>query len=253
MAIDTWNGTTGAGTNTQRTNSIKIDNVDPSAETYTLTEGSVSAQADDYVFFEDSHGTNVDAVPMGLVGIVDGPDSNNSNTYDYCEDLQNGDASAYPCWRAQVLTATSDRYLTSELLEDAARKIEQNSHRERTVDSSYVLYSAGAVRHRFRKDESRDVDWVNKTEVIAGVKTVKQMVNDSMVPWVVDECAGAKSVMLIKPSDLAYKALPMEVMDEEMFKRLENYDTYRMQVKQYAQLGAIRRDGCAVIRDLLET
>ncbi|MFH1107935.1 MAG: hypothetical protein V1790_01870 [Planctomycetota bacterium] len=252
MVIDSYNGTTGKGTNTQGINTVTIDSVDPSAESFTVTEGSATGAASEYVFFDESSGSQVDAVPMGLVGIVDGPDSNNSSAYDYYEDLQGGDASAYKSWQAQTLTATSARYLTGELLEDAARKIAQNS-RDRSVDSSYVLYSAGAVRHRFRKDESRDVDWVNKTRVTAGVKTVDQMVNDSMVSWVVDECCGALCVMLIKPSDLAYKSLPMEVMDEEMFVRLENLDTYRMQLKQYSQIGCIRRDSHAVIRDLLET
>ena len=202
------------------------------------------------MFFEDSSGTGVDAVPMGLAAVVDG--LNHSSAYAYYEDLQGGDASANPSWRAQVLSAAADRYLTGELLEDAARKIAQNT-RARSVDSSYVLYSAGAVRHRFRKDESRDVDWVNKTSVVAGVKTVKQMVNDAMVDWAVSETCPAQAVFLLKPSDLAYKSTSLEVMDDEMFVRLENKDTYRVQIKQYSQVGCIRRDPHAVIRDLNET
>jgi hypothetical protein len=179
--------------------------------------------------------------------------SSDGSTYQVMEDLQGGDASTYPQWRAQVYdNGGTARYLDSDLLEDAALAIALQSNQE--VDDRYFLYSNQHVRLRFRKDESAAHEWVNRTAITPGAKKIAAVqVGEVLLRWKVDKMCGAESIYMLDPRTLVLKSTNMQVMDPEGYDRVANKDVQRMQVKQYAQFGATRRCTHAVIRDLNET
>lgn len=257
--VDSYNGTTGYGTNTigmdaggyvQATDDdiVTID----TRTTFTCSQSVATSEASDYIMWPDGSGSLVDAHPMGLAAIVDGKDSQGS--YAVLEDLQGGSASANPQWRSYVSDANgTKRYLDDELLEDVALGIDNNASDRKVEDgSSHMILSNPEIFLRYRKDSSRDHQWVNKTKIVAGVKVIDVMVNGTILEWVTDKMVGGYCLFILCTKDLMFKAVPLEVMDPAGWLRLTNKDTMRIQVKQYSQMMAKRRDGHAIVRDLNE-
>jgi len=250
VGIDSYNDAVGYGTDTIGATALTVSSV-ASRTTFVASASVATADASDYIYWTNSSGTYIDAIPMGITAIVDGPLSSDGATYTYLEDLFAGDASAYPMWRAYVSdNGGTNRYLDSELIEDANFQRELNANVK--AGKGDVLLSQGEILLRFRKDEGRDHDWVNKTRITAGVKVVDAMVNGEVIPWVTDPMVGKGTLFCLRASDLVYKGTPMEVLDSEGWKRVENKDAMRMQVGQYAGLGCKRRCSHFVIRDLGE-
>lgn len=253
MAVDSFDDVAGYGTGGIGMDNDVITSI-PSKTTFVTTTYTTAADAD-YVFFADGSGTQVDNSPTGIAQIIDGPYSGtNWETSGPGQDnttFQGIVGSTDTWWQSYVDYNPTTRYLDEELLEDCADGIKLKCGDQDILDKGdYMLYSAPEVVSRWRKDQSRDHQWVNKKEILAGVKIVKTMVNGEEIPWVEDLMCGSLVVYMINAKDLVYKSLPMEMMDEAGFVRLENYDKYRMQFKQYSQLGARRRDTHGKIRQL---
>ena len=257
MLIDSFDGPDGFGSDTIGLNSEALATI-PTKTTITLAS-TTGSQNGDFIYFEDGSGSKVDNSPGGIGQIVDGPytgttweeTATTAGPGQSNKSLQSIDGSSVTSWQSYVSYNATTRFLDEELLEGTADGIKLKSGDQDIIDKGdYMLYSSPEVFSRWRIDQSRDHQWVNKTEVIAGVKVVKTMVNGETMPWVEDLMCGSLILYMLNAKDLVFKSLPMEMMDAEGFRRLENKDQYRIQFKQYSQFGARRRNTHGKIRQL---
>ncbi|MFA4972108.1 MAG: hypothetical protein WC683_05810 [bacterium] len=258
LYIDSYNGVTGYGTGTQGINSAYISAI--TSATVCTSSATIASDRGDYIMFEDGNGSLIDSAVQGIGALVDGPQSSDGTTWNTgggqanttCQGID-GTSLAY--WQSTVHdNGGTDRYLDGDLIEDMGQAIVRKCGGENLFEKGgYILFSCPELRTRFRKDESRDVSWVNKTRVVAGVKVVDQLVNGVEVPWVTDIMCGAQCLYFLHIPDFVVKGLPMETMDNPPWQRVQGYDYYRMEVKKYDQLGIRRRDTHGVIRNLTQT
>ena len=248
----------GEGTDTNRTSLEDLAITIESDTTFSVAGTTLGQSSGDAVFLHHSHGSFTDALPGGLLRLIDGVNYNSA--WEVAASVQDIDGTSIAKWRSTVNSAASDRSLTDTLFFQVVNDV-RNKTKEDVKGSDYVLMSSPELLERWTINHAGDRQWVNVTEVVGGVPTVPIQVGATKFNWV-DVLGCAAGVLIgMNTKDMVYKAVkglvPVDPKNPGFHSVIGTnglpIDQMTAEMKAYEQLGISRRDRHFIMRDLSES
>ena len=223
--IVTADGTTGTGATGRTITSI------PSATTFVISGAAITTDDTFSVYRSGSRNLEV----MGIAGICSATTT-----------LQGLDVSNYPWWKANVLTAGSNRAISETLLQTALDTTYQQSDGEATV-----LFTTVGVRRAYQALLSADRTYQNTMEFKGGFKALDY----NGLPFMVDKDCNANTIYLLDENHLKfYEMSDWDWMNEDgaILSRVSGEDAYEAVMYKYCELGCSARNTQTVLEKITE-
>lgn len=228
MIVDilvTADGTTGTGATGRTITSI------PNATTFVISGAAITTSSSYSVYRSGSRNLEV----MGIAGI--------------CSDtttLQGLDVATNPWWKANVLTAVSNRAISETLLQTALDTTYQQSDGEATV-----LFTTVGVRRAYQVLLSADRTYQNTMEFKGGFKALDY----NGLPFMVDKDCNDNTIYLLDENHLKfYEMSDWDWMSEDgaILSRVSGEDAYEAVMYKYCELGCSARNTQTVLEKITE-
>lgn len=223
--IVTADGTTGTGATGRTITSI------PSATTFVISGAAITTDNTFSVYRSGSRNLEV----MGIAGICSATTT-----------LQGLDVSNYPWWKANVLTAGSNRAISETLLQTAIDTTYQQSDGETTV-----IFTTVGVRRAYQALLSADRTYQNTMEFKGGFKALDY----NGLPFMVDKDCKANTIYLLDENHLKfYEMSDWDWMSEDgaILSRVSGEDAYEAVMYKYCELGCSARNTQTVLEKITE-
>jgi hypothetical protein len=223
--IVTADGTTGTGATGRTITSI------PSATTFVISGAAITTDNTFSVYRSGSRNLEV----MGIAGICSATTT-----------LQGLDVSNYPWWKANVLTAGSNRAISETLLQTAIDTTYQQSDGEATA-----IFTTVGVRRAYQALLSADRTYQNTMEFKGGFKALDY----NGLPFMVDKDCKANTIYLLDENHLKfYEMSDWDWMSEDgaILSRVSGEDAYEAVMYKYCELGCSARNTQTVLEKITE-
>lgn len=223
--IVTADGTTSTGATGRTITSIT------NATTFVISGAAITTDNTFSVYRSGSRNLEV----MGIAGICSATTT-----------LQGLDVSNYPWWKANVLTAASNRAISETLLQTALDTTYQQSDGEATV-----LFTTVGVRRAYQALLSADRTYQNTMEFKGGFKALDY----NGLPFMVDKDCNANTIYLLDENHLKfYEMSDWDWMSEDgaILSRVSGEDAYEAVMYKYCELGCSARNTQTVLEKITE-
>lgn len=223
--IVTADGTTSTGATGRTITSIT------NATTFVISGAAITTDNTFSVYRSGSRNLEV----MGIAGICSATTT-----------LQGLDVSNYPWWKANVLTAVSNRAISETLLQTALDTTYQQSDGEATV-----LFTTVGVRRAYQALLSADRTYQNTMEFKGGFKALDY----NGLPFMVDKDCNANTIYLLDENHLKfYEMSDWDWMSEDgaILSRVSGEDAYEAVMYKYCELGCSARNTQTVLEKITE-